>query len=151
MKTYKDFVSNSNSSSFAMIYDRDYCRHRDDPSYNNKPENYIFEDTDTITISEFIGNCDLVRFYTLTKEDMEEFFSEWKEDWKDINERVFINAERIDDVDDMMTKAVAGKYLLTSGVFDIPSSVEFDTLSDTLDEFIEKCSELRKAGEVYNT
>lgn len=150
MKLCKDFEPNSNSSSFVMIYDRGYCRHREDPSHNNKPENYIFEDTDTITISEYIEHCDLVRFYTLTKEDMEEFFSEWKEDWKDINERVFINAERIDDGDDMMTKAVAGKYLLTSGVFDIHPSVEFDTLSDTLDEFIEKCSELRKAGEVHN-
>lgn len=150
MKLCKDFEPNSNSSSFVMIYDRDYCRHREDPSHNNRPENYIFEDTDTITISEYIEHCDLVRFYTLTKEDMEEFFSEWKEDWKDINERVFINAEEI-DVEDIMTKTWPGKYLLTSGVFDIYPSVEFDVLSDTLDEFIEKCSELRKAEEAHNT
>lgn len=150
MKLCKDFEPNSNSSSFVMIYDRDYCRHREDPSHNNKPENYIFEDTDTITISEYIEHCDLVRFYTLTKEDMEEFFSEWKEDWKGINERVFINAEEI-DVEDMMTKAWPFKYLLTSRIHGIQPSVEFDVLSNTLDEFIEKCSELRKAEEVYNT
>lgn len=149
MKTHKDFVSNSNSSSFAMVYDRDYCRHGDDPSYNNKPENYVFKDIDTITIFEYIECCDLVRFYTLTKKDMEEFFSEWKEDWKDINEYVFINAEEI-EVDDRVPKAMPGRYLLTSGISSIYPSVEFDTLSDTLDEFIEKCSELRKDGEVHN-
>lgn len=150
MKTRNSFMSNSSSSSFAMIYDRDYYRHSDDPSYNNKPENYTIKDTDTITISEYIEPCDLVRFYTLTKEDMGEFFYEWKEDWKDINERVFINAEEI-DVEDIMTKTWPGKYLLTSGIHGIHPSVEFDVLSDTLDEFIEKCSELRKAGEVHST
>ena len=143
-------MSNSNSSSFTMVYDRDYCRHGDDPSYNNKPENYVFKDTDTITIFEYIECCDLVRFYTLTKKDMEEFFSEWKEDWKDIGERVFINAEEI-DVEDIMTKTWPGKYLLTSGIYGIHPSVEFDVLSDTLDEFVEKCSELRKVGEVHST
>lgn len=150
MKIRKGSMSNSNSSSFAMVYDRDYYRHSDDPSCNNKPKNYTIKDTDTITISEYIEHCDLVRFYTLTKKDMEEFFSEWKEDWKDIGERVFINAEEI-DVEDIMTKAWPGKYLLNSGIHGIHPSVEFDILSDTLDEFVEKCSELRKVGEVHST
>ena len=149
MKVRNGFVSNSSSSSFVMVYDRDYHRHGDDSSYNNKPENYIFKDTDTITVSEYMKHCDQLVFYTLTKEDMEEFFSEWKDEWKDIEECIYINAKEI-DTDDRVTKAMVGKHLFASSVYSNYPPALFDRWSDSLDDFITRCDEWRESKAIHS-